>query len=479
MKARLVIAPLGLLLLAGCVTVPRNAGFDTVASSVKDRTGHEIVWNRSSEDDREVEKAVRGLLEKDLTLESAVSVALLNNRTLQATYEDLGVAQADLVQAGLLRNPTLLAEIRFPASPRLPIEFDLVQSFVDLFYIPLRKRVAGAAFEAAKARVTHAALATAADVEAAFFRSQGAEQVLEMRRTIVQATEASADAAQKLREAGNITDLDLANEQSLYAQSRLDLASAEAETLQDREELTVLMGLWGEDSGWKIAARLPDLPEHAEEWAGLESRAIAQRPDLDAARNNIASLAQRMGVEKWEKLVPVLDAHLHYQREPDGARTIGPGIDFSIPIFDRGQAASFGARARLRQAQQRYAALAVEIRSQVRRAFVQMRAARERAGYIAKVVLPLRERVVHQTQLRYNAMFSGVFQLLQAKQSEIEAGREYIEALRDYWVARAALGKALGGPLRMAADAPKNPTAPAPPPAQPKSEHESHRGVNP
>lgn len=391
--ARNGLVSIAVAVLSGCISVPRDAGFDAVATSVSARTDKRILWNRSTEDDRAVETAVRELLARDLTVDSAVQIALLNNRTLQATYEDLGVAQADLVQAGLLTNPTLGFEVRFPARPRLPIELHIVQSFLELFHIPLKKRVASAAFDGAKARVSHAVLTTAADVATAFYRQQGAEQTLELRRTVVLATEASADAAQRLRAAGNITILELANERALHAQATLDLAMAEAEALDDRERLNVLLGLWGVDTGWHLAPRLPELPPQDVFSGSLETRAIEQRLDLAAARDDIAFAAQSLRLSPWQQLVPTFDAGLHYEKEPDGAHTTGPSVNISIPIFDQGQAARFGAHARLRRAQQRYAALAVEIRSQVRRARNQLGAARGRAELLAKVVLPLRVSV--------------------------------------------------------------------------------------
>jgi len=442
---RVGVACLAIVALAGCASIPRDAGFDAVTTAVGARTDTRIVWNRSSEDDRAVATAVRELLAHDLSADGAVQIALLNNRTLQATYEDLGVAQADLVQAGLLTNPALGFEVRFPGRPAVPIELHIVQSFLELLHMPLKKRIAGAAFDVAKARVSHAILSAAADVATAFYRQQGAEQVLELRRTVVLATEASAEAAQRLRAAGNITDVELANERALHAQAKLDLAMAEAAVLDGREELNVLLGLWGADTGWRLAPRLPALPPQDVALAGLETRAIEQRLDLAAARSEIASLAQALRLAPWQQLVPTFDGGVHYEKEPDGTHTTGPSVDISIPIFDQGQAHRFGASARLRQAQQRYAALAVEIRSQVRRARNQLAAARARAEFLSKAVVPLRSQVVAATQLRYNAMLTGVFQLLQAKQAEIDAGRESIEALRDYWVASVALERAVGG----------------------------------
>ena len=57
---------------------------------------------------------------------------LLNNQGLQATYEDLGSPRPKLVEAGLLRNPTLGASFRFPRYRAFPYDLDVTQSFLDL-----------------------------------------------------------------------------------------------------------------------------------------------------------------------------------------------------------------------------------------------------------------------------------------------------------------------------------------------------------
>ena len=145
--------------------------------------------------------------------------------------------------------------------------------------------------------------------------------------------------------------------------------------------------------------------------------------------------------------LPELSIGIDTERDPGGGRVTGPSVSAAIPIFDQGQATLAAGSARLRQSQQQYQALAIEIRSQVRAARNRMAAARARAEYYRRVVLPLRAKVVDQTQLQFNGMFASVFQLLQAKQAQIDAGREYIEALRNYWIARSELEKAAGGSL--------------------------------
>jgi cobalt-zinc-cadmium efflux system outer membrane protein len=67
--------------------------------------------------------------------------------------------------------------------------------------------------------------------------------------------------------------------------------------------------------------------------------------------------------------------------------------------------------------------------------------------HYSKVLLPLRRRVVEQSQLQYNAMVLSPFQLLEVRREEVRTYREYVETLRDYWNARNALENAVGGRL--------------------------------
>ena len=133
-------------------------------------------------------------------------------------------------------------------------------NFLDVFYMPLRKRVAATRFEEAKLRVTGAVLDFAARARTAFYLHLANEQMLELRQTIVQALNASLDVARRLNEAGNITDLDLARERALAEAGKLALRSAEIAVRQSREQLNDLMGLWGKNTEWQADGRLPDIP---------------------------------------------------------------------------------------------------------------------------------------------------------------------------------------------------------------------------
>ncbi len=396
--------------------------------------------------------AVVSLLTTELTVENAVRVALLDNRNLQALYQELGVHEAELVQAGLLPNPVLTANVRFGVGPSgTGAELGLVQNLISALQIPLRKRVADAALEQAKIQVADAVLNLALDTKASLFQLQGALQMLELRRAAEAATALSREIAERQHAVGNITDLDLATQQARHEEARVELASAETAVVAEREELNTLLGLWGARTAWTIRPRLPPAPDAEVPSTGWETLAVSQRLDLQAARaGSLAALAQyRLG--RFYGLIPTASLGVASERELDGGWSVGPALDLPIPLFDQSQAQLAGSAARVRAGDERYAALAVQIRSEVRRARAQLEGARARAQHYEKVVLPLEARVVAETEREYNTMLIGVFQLLQAKRDEIEAQRRYIETLTAYWVGRTELERAVGGELDVGA----------------------------
>ena len=438
--ARASIGWLCLLLvgLTGCASVDLRAGFPEVSAVVEERAATKIVWNRRTELDIEAAEKLRALLQKKLAADDAVQIAMLNNRDLQAIYTDLGVAQADLVQAGLFRNPILDAAVLFPLSGVRPdLQLSVVISFLDALYVPLRKRVAAARFEEAKLRVTGAVLDLAAQVRRAFHEHQANEQMLELRQTIVQALTASWEVSRRLHEAGNITDLDQARDRAAAEVSRLALRSAEIVVRQSREHLNDLMGTWGEQTGWEIDRRLPDIPAEPVPVNGLERVALSRSIDLSQARQRIITAGQQLGYDRATALIPETELGVGAERE-EGWK-VGPVLSVPIPLFDQGQARVGRAVAELRRSQQEYYALAVRVRATARAVRDRMVGAEDRALYYRDILLPLQERIVNEAQLQYNAMQIGIFHLLRDRERQIETGVGYVEALREYWLARADL----------------------------------------
>jgi cobalt-zinc-cadmium efflux system outer membrane protein len=195
-----------------------------------------------------------------LTVDTAVQIALLNNRSLQATFEDIGLSAADLLQAATIPNPRFDLAVRFPDKPPSGTyqDYDVAIDFLSIIMIPLKKRVAKEQLESAALRVADSTLELISEVKGAFYSLQASQQLLKRFKLIVDTNSASLNLAQRQHEAGNINDLALAERQTSYSRSRLDVATTEAEIRRNREQLNRLLGLWGTDTDWQIAGELPE-----------------------------------------------------------------------------------------------------------------------------------------------------------------------------------------------------------------------------
>jgi cobalt-zinc-cadmium efflux system outer membrane protein len=381
-----------------------------------------------------------------LTCGSAVQIALLNNHDLQATFEDLGVAQADLVQAGLLKNPVFSAAFE-PAEggQGIKLQLSVMEDFLEILQIPMARKIAGAKLHAATLLVDKAVIELAVQVRLAFYRQQADQALADLRRTSDSGADAAMDLAERMHKAGNIADLPFYQQQVTREQARLDLADAQAAVARDREELNMLLGLRDDQTHWTITAPLPILPDQETDAATIEPQAVQSSFDLAATRWQIAQAASEAGIKDNFALLPDAEVGPSAEKESDGLWETGAAVSIPVPIFDFGQTEQARARAELSRQRQRYLALAVQVRAHARQAAADLAAARLRALTLTKVIVPLRHKIVEQTQLQYNGMLAGPFELLEARQGEIDASVQSTQALLNYWLARTRLEKLLAG----------------------------------
>jgi outer membrane protein, heavy metal efflux system len=431
------------LLAGGCASVPRDAGMSDVQKRVEEAGGQKLAWSPAQPIEPPSDERLRPLLEGELTAERAVEIALANNRDLLATLESLGVARADLIAASTVRNPVLDAEVFFPGDPSNPFEIGITQTLVDLFQLRKRRALGEAAFEASRLRVTGTVLGFAAKVKADYYTLQAAQQALAQQRTLLAAAEISTELARRQHDAGNISDLDLELEQSNYERAKLALARAELEELESRERL--LAGLGAQQTlPLTLPAQTP--PAEGEQERSLEDleAALPRRLDLSVARAELEAARRALPLSR-SSAYDELEAGVKHEREGDGESQTGATVAVPIPLFDRGLAGRTRAAANLRVAEQRLHALTANARSEARAARERLLEARARADYLRTVVVPRRQRIVYLTQLEYNAMLRGVYDLIRAREGLAEAARELVMANRDYWLARTGLDAVMNG----------------------------------
>lgn len=468
------------LSLGGCASIPADRGFDQVARHAATAgvdaplPGAELAT---------IDARTAELLARPLDAPAAVALAVLRHPRMRELHAELGIAQADVVEASRLPNPSFAFSTLDPrdgGSSLITRSYGL--DVAALLLLPSRQRLAEGELAQVQLWIAAQVIEVAAQAERAWYEQASASQVAALRRAVAEAAEVSAGFAQRLRDAGNLGALELALEQAAAQQAGLDLARAEVAVIEARVALADATGLRA-SGNWTVLERLPSPPEHALATEGLVESALDRRLDLASARAELAWRTDAATVASRFRWLG--DFELGYERESetDGARLRGPTAAVTIPLFDQGQAEVARARFSAEKTQARLDAMDAGIRNEVVSAGERLESRRAVALRYRDALLPLREAVVARTQEQVNFMFKGAFELILSRREQYDAYQAYLEAVRDYWLARIALRLATGGPLP-GDEQPPAPTlgtdAILPPPAgNDASEHQHHHGDRP
>jgi outer membrane protein TolC len=431
------------LTLSACASFSPDGGLQQVAAL----SGTEAVALRTAEDDAQARARIEPLLKKTLTADDAVRIALLNNRDLQAAYNQLGLSEAEMVEASLPPNPKFSIE-RIAGGGSYEVEARAAASLLALLTLPARADIARDRFGQAQYEAANTTLRIAAEARRAYYRAVAAKAMARFLAQAQDSAQAAAALSQRLGEAGNISKLDQARNQVFYAELSAQLATARQREDSERENLIRALGLWGDDLKFRLPAALPKLPARAASLPGVEREAIARRLDLQAAQLEMQALAKTYGVTQSTRMLDLLEvAGIAKKAKEDGEKTRERGFEaeFEIPLFDFGAVKDRKAEERYMQAVNRLAAKAVNVRSEARDAYRVYRSSYDIAKHYQSEVLPLRKIISDETLLRYNAMQIDVFSLLEEARRRIASTSAAIEAERDFFIAQTNLGTAIVG----------------------------------
>ena len=432
------------LTAGGCASFSRDGGLDAVSSMTAERIGQDVRLQRPAGADAAAQAELAELLKQPLSADGAVRAALLNNQGLRASLLGLGVAEADLVQAGRMANPSF-GFSRMSGGGETEIERSVMFDLVGLLTIPLRRDIESRRFEGAKLVAATDAVRLAADTRKAWFNAVAAAQSAKYAEQVREAAQASAELATRMAKVGNLSALDQAREQAFSAEATAQLARARHNATAARERLTRLMGVWGTNTAFQLPDRLPELPGAPREPANIESLAMQQRLDVQLAKLNAHATARALGLTKATRFVNVLDAGYVNSSKSDAPRENGYEIELALPLFDWGGARTAKAEALYMQAVHRTADTAITARSQVREAYSAYRTSYDVARHYRDEIVPLRKKISEETLLRYNGMLMSVFELLADARAQINGVNAAIEAQRDYWIADTDLQAAISG----------------------------------
>jgi len=464
MNGRLSIAVLALVSLAGCTTISTedyarsDAGFTAVSVKSGSMLDKQTVWIQGREQARRTADVVRAMVYgKTISAETAVQVALYNNRGLQASYADLGMASAEVWQQSLLENPVVSIGTLGIGSPELgayrAIEAVVAANIVSLVTRNRRVAVAEAQFRQTQMEAVVDTLSLANETRRAWIDAVSAFERVYYLNQALKAADAASELAEKLGETGALNKMGQAREHVFYAELTGQKAEAVLAARNAKERLTRLMGLWGPDTGYFVPDRLPDLPGSVTAKRDIEREALLARADLQVARLQLEATALSYGLTEATRYLTDLEVigGFETERELEDDRietktTPQIELEFAIPIFDSG-------KARLRKAEMAYmrdanrlAEKAVNVRSEARSAYTSYRAAHDIARHYSRNVLPLRTLIEEEALLNYNGMIGSPFELLADTRSRIGSVLLSVDAKRAFWLAEANMKAAIYGP---------------------------------
>jgi cobalt-zinc-cadmium efflux system outer membrane protein len=435
------------LLLLGCATVKTDEEWSQFKETSRERTGHELLWEQSEGEEASIRKEIKEILADGLSRDEAVRIALLNNRLLQSTFEEIGISKSDLVQAGLFRNPSIGALFRFPLDGGITnIDAFGIFSLADFWQIPFRKRVAAVQLEMSMMRVNQIVLDTAAEAkrayDALYYLHQGEKQTGDILKKFQEIN----NRVKTRRQFGFVSDLDIYLSQVLVVEAEMALYRIQKELSIEKAHLDQVLGLKRDLINYKITqsqgSHLPEIPNVEEAF----QQAQAQRFDLQMARFKIMEAERKLELEKVYVLREV-NVLLSYERDTDKTEVFGPGLDIQLPIFDQNQAQIAKARYMVRRARKRLQALEEQIKEEVIRDLERIDLQKTRANILEQQVIPLRRKALEYSNRWVQAMQLNRLFLLEAQKGLMQTQLDLLQTQMELHRALVDLERHLGGKL--------------------------------
>jgi outer membrane protein TolC len=438
---RIISFSLIAMVFLGCSTVSQHEVFDSIDAASGKKN---LIWIKTQSEANSVNESVNALLSKPLTQDDAVRIALINNRSLQQTYEEIGISQSELVQAGLMTNPLLGYSVgRSGGITTTTWSLDVM--FLDLLWIPLRRKLSGLTLEETKYRVGDEVLKMTRDTKIAYIDAKIAFEKIALYEAVLKSHEASVQLAIRQNTAGNSSKRDFLKIQDAYAHARLESMKLGRDYAMARENLNRILGVYGVQTEFNLTKEPFVLNSFVLEEKGLENMAIANRLDMNAAIAKVDYAATQAGYAKNTRLLSEAELSVESEKTTDEKKFNTFGVKIPIPIFDFGQGRVSQFQALYNQSVHRLYETAVNIRSQVREGYASSRYAYDMAREMKEVVMPANEQILGETQKYYNGMLDGIYELLEDQRRLGETKIQVLEALGETKKAQANLDYVLGG----------------------------------
>ncbi|MCX7561496.1 TolC family protein [Sulfitobacter sp. F26204] len=451
------------LVLGACATaIPgayteSKAGFFNVSSQTSAAIGKRTAFAQTQAENVALKKQVHGMVHrKTISADTAVQVALLNNKGLQASYANVGLSAAEAWQQATPENPVVSIGILGIGAAELgvyrAIEGMIATNILEAKTRKQRVALADVNFRAAQLSAVNDSLTLANQTRQAWINAVAAFEAASYLKRAKATSDAGSELARKLGETGALNNAGQAREHAFNAELAGQLAQARLNATRAKEDLTKLMGLWGTEVDYYVPDALPALPRSVGRVSNVEGKALRNRVDLRVAKLGLEAQAAAFGLTDQTRLVTDLEiiAGFETEREAEDGETeteTTPQVEleFAIPIYDTGKARMRKAELMYLQAANVLAERAVNVRSEARGAENSYHASYKIARHYRDILVPLRVTVEEEGLLSYNGMITNTFELLTDVREKLSASLEAANAKREFFMAQADLTAAIYG----------------------------------
>ncbi|MBP9086579.1 MAG: TolC family protein [Kofleriaceae bacterium] len=402
------------------------------------------MWNPAARDAQAASTA--DMLRRPLDAQAAVAIALRNNPRLRVELTALGIPAGQVAQATAPRATDVdFLYRRGLADDLSEMEINVTQDIIELITTGSRRNAAKQDLQAAQLRATAMAIETAGVAEIGFYRLVAEQQLYELRQTVADLATSSFEFVSAQHAAGNVPDLTLLREQDNKAQADLDVAKSQIEVTLRRQQLATTLGLSATEQSWTVSPRLPALPAAlAPAAANAEAMIVVQSLERDSLQREAEAANARLRLARIRSWVPELGVGVSLGRRTMPATTasewdIGPAVRVALPLFNWNQGGRAVARTEVARITLAQTAYELELRATFRSALNRQQTTYAQARRVRDTIVPLRNKILSEVLLHYNAMNATAIELLMARRAQTEAGQQYIELLRDYWVAQTVI----------------------------------------
>ena len=293
---------------------------------------------------------------KVITLEEAISMAVSNSPSLQATRTQIQQNQAQEITANLRPNPTLSGDSQFiPFFNPSQFQNDVEQYDIGLGYTferghkrQSRLRAARDQTAVTKSQVADAERTLTFNVAQQFINALLANSNLLLAQEDLQSFQQTVDISELRYKAGDISEGDYLKIKLQLLQFQTDVSSARVAKVQALGSLRQLIGTAALPRDYDVAGDLAYQPLTAK-LDDLEAKALSDRPDFRAAQQGITAAQSQIALAKANGKQDV-NLTGNYSHTP-GLSSVSWFVSIPLPIFDRNQGEIARTRFALNQAQ--------------------------------------------------------------------------------------------------------------------------------